>query len=207
MSSGKFRLMAGATTYEILLARPDAGGGVTLSGTRQRAGAETVEALEELRAEIADAGGDLRIRVGERVHALDVAAQGRGVWLGWQGRSFYVEPTGPARFASAAAMTSDELRAPMTGTVLEVRVAPGQRVSRDDVLAVLEAMKMEYRIVAPRDAEVATVAIRPGQRVELGTTLIRLREEGEKEGKKAGKKAAEKAGQEEGGAEVQMREQ
>ena len=67
----------------------------------------------------------------------------------------------------------------MTGKVVQVRVQPGQRVQADDVLVVLEAMKMEYRLTAPHDGAVATVACEPGQLVDLGATLVTLTQRGD----------------------------
>ena len=41
----------------------------------------------------------------------------------------------------------------MPGTILDIKVKPGDQVSRGDVLLILEAMKMENEIVCPRDAK------------------------------------------------------
>jgi biotin carboxyl carrier protein len=62
----------------------------------------------------------------------------------------------------------------MPGHVLDVRVAPGQKVDKGAVLLLLEAMKMEHSLVAPWPATVAEVKVQPGQRVEEGTDLVRL---------------------------------
>jgi 3-methylcrotonyl-CoA carboxylase alpha subunit len=62
----------------------------------------------------------------------------------------------------------------MTGLLVDVRTSTGVRVARDDVLAVMEAMKMEYRLVAPRDGIVAEVKGAAGDRVEVGTLVVRL---------------------------------
>ena len=62
----------------------------------------------------------------------------------------------------------------MTGRVLQLVVTPGARVRRNDVLAVLEAMKMEYRLVAPRDGVVESVGCKEGDRVDLGRVVVVL---------------------------------
>jgi 3-methylcrotonyl-CoA carboxylase alpha subunit len=70
----------------------------------------------------------------------------------------------------------DSVRAPMTGRILEVGVAHGDEVTEGQPVAVLEAMKMEYRLVAPRDGVVASVHCEVGELVELGSVLVVLGE-------------------------------
>jgi len=84
----------------------------------------------------------------------------------------FVEDTGAEHRVSAE--HEGHFRAPMPGHVLDVRVAPGQKVDKGAVLLVLEAMKMEHSLVAPWPATVAEVKVQPGQRVEEGTDLVRL---------------------------------
>ena len=62
----------------------------------------------------------------------------------------------------------------MPGTVLEVKVTPGQAVKAGDVLLVLEAMKMENEILAPRDGTVAQVVVTKGSTVDTGAPLVVL---------------------------------
>ena len=64
--------------------------------------------------------------------------------------------------------------APVPGRILAVEVTDGQRVAAGDVLVVLEAMKVEHRIVAPADAVVAEVLVAPGDRVDAHQVLVRL---------------------------------
>jgi 3-methylcrotonyl-CoA carboxylase alpha subunit len=47
-------------------------------------------------------------------------------------------------------------------------------VRADDLLVILQAMKMEYRLTAPRDGTVERVLCAPGQMVDLGSTLVAL---------------------------------
>ncbi|MGH7342323.1 MAG: acetyl-CoA carboxylase biotin carboxyl carrier protein subunit [Candidatus Rokuibacteriota bacterium] len=66
------------------------------------------------------------------------------------------------------------LASPMPATVALVTVAPGQTVARGDVLIMLEAMKMELPIIAPRDGRVKSVACVPGELVQPGVPLVDL---------------------------------
>ena len=64
----------------------------------------------------------------------------------------------------------------MPGVVLEVLVSAGESVEAGQTLMILEAMKMEHRIVASRDGIVTTVHFNVGDRVEQGTNLLEVEE-------------------------------
>jgi 3-methylcrotonyl-CoA carboxylase alpha subunit len=75
-------------------------------------------------------------------------------------------------YISAAAETSGELRAPMTGMILKVHVAVGDRVKTGDVAAILESMKMELRISSETDGIVTAVNCRAGETVERNAVVV-----------------------------------
>ena len=62
----------------------------------------------------------------------------------------------------------------MPGNILRIEVSQGQQVNEGDVLMVLEAMKMENEIVAPKDGTVAQVVAAKGANVDTGAPLIVL---------------------------------
>jgi 3-methylcrotonyl-CoA carboxylase alpha subunit len=70
----------------------------------------------------------------------------------------------------------NQIRAPMPGKVIAVRVAVGDTVGRGTVLMVIEAMKMEHALTAPRDSVIQDITIQPGDQVTDGDILIRLGE-------------------------------
>ena len=70
--------------------------------------------------------------------------------------------------------TAYDVNSPMPGTIVSVNVSAGQNVKKGDVLVVLEAMKMENEIMAPRDAVVASVQVNKGDSVDSGTPLVSL---------------------------------
>src|SRR5262245_42607297 len=67
-------------------------------------------------------------------------------------------------------------RAPMPGRILAVRTAPGEAVTKGQVLVVLEAMKMEHEVRAPEDGVVREIPVEPGQQVDAGALLVVLEE-------------------------------
>ncbi|MGR3322413.1 MAG: acetyl/propionyl/methylcrotonyl-CoA carboxylase subunit alpha [Pseudooceanicola sp.] len=69
------------------------------------------------------------------------------------------------------------IEAPMPGMVKALTVTVGEQVAAGDRLAVLEAMKMEHALTAPRDGVVAEVLTEEGAQVEAGAALIRLEED------------------------------
>src|SRR5207249_9790645 len=71
-------------------------------------------------------------------------------------------------------VTAGRLTAPMPGRVVELLVRPGEAVRRGQPLLVVEAMKMEHTIAAPRDGTVAAVNFATGDLVEEGVELIAL---------------------------------
>ncbi len=82
-------------------------------------------------------------------------------------------PAAPAPAASVAA-GGDIVASPMPGTILSVKVVVGQSVKKGDVLAILEAMKMENEIIAPRDGVIAQVIVTQGTSVETGAPLLTM---------------------------------
>jgi biotin carboxyl carrier protein len=63
---------------------------------------------------------------------------------------------------------------PMQGTILKVHAGKAAIVKKGDILCVLEAMKLENDIVAPKDGIVKEVHVRAGQKVDAGSLLFVL---------------------------------
>jgi propionyl-CoA carboxylase alpha chain len=72
----------------------------------------------------------------------------------------------------APAAPGNALPCPMPGLVVEIKAAPGERIFRGQELIVIESMKMESAVLAPRDREVQSVAVAPGDAVDTGTLLM-----------------------------------
>ena len=80
----------------------------------------------------------------------------------------------PAVTAASGAAHRPELRAPMPGKVVEVRIAEGTAVEAGQCLVVIEAMKMQNELTAPCAGRVRRLHVSPGRPVEAGALLLEL---------------------------------
>ena len=76
--------------------------------------------------------------------------------------------------AAPAPAGGNAVKAPMPGTILDVKVQNGQRVKKGQVLVILEAMKMENEIQAPCDGTVSSLSVRKGDSVETQAFLCSI---------------------------------
>jgi acetyl-CoA/propionyl-CoA carboxylase biotin carboxyl carrier protein len=78
--------------------------------------------------------------------------------------------------AGGAAASGDAVTAPMQGTVVKVAVEEGQQVATGDLIAVLEAMKMENPVTAHKDGTVTGLSVEAGAAVTQGTVLAEIKD-------------------------------
>lgn len=69
-------------------------------------------------------------------------------------------------------VSSGDCVSPMPGKILEILVSKGDHVEQGQALLVLEAMKMEHRILAPQEGEIGAIYATVGQQVEQGKNLV-----------------------------------
>jgi biotin carboxyl carrier protein len=80
----------------------------------------------------------------------------------------------PVAHSTAPAAGPSLMKSPLPGKVLRVHAAPGKSFKRGDTLLIIEAMKMENEILAPRDCVVAEVFVAANQSIKTGEPLLRL---------------------------------
>ncbi|WP_165212486.1 acetyl-CoA carboxylase biotin carboxyl carrier protein subunit [Streptococcus tangpeifui] len=84
-------------------------------------------------------------------------------------------PAAPAPSPAASAPAgADAMPAPMPGTILKILVNPGDTVSENQPLMILEAMKMENEIVASSAGTISAIHVKEGQVVNAGDGLITI---------------------------------
>jgi biotin carboxyl carrier protein len=120
--------------------------------------------------------GVYRLVQGDRTRLAYAAAAGGERWVFLDGRVYVVDVADPGSPGRRKKRGDDHaaLTALMPATVISITVEPGQRVSKGEVLIVLEAMKMELPIKAPRDGSVKSIACKPGELVQPGAPLLEL---------------------------------
>ena len=157
----RFRLEAGGEVHDcVLRLRP--GGQALLDDGR----------LMEL---LSLDGGRCRYRLAGQEASLPFARDGD--WLHLPDLALRDVTHAPARQAQNDG--DGQVLAPMAGAVLALPVAPGARVERGQVVAVLEAMKMEHPLRAARGGRVRAVAVAPGAQVRARQLLVEIEAEEE----------------------------
>jgi biotin carboxyl carrier protein len=113
------------------------------------------------------------VKDGDRQMRVAVASGAGATWVFVEGNVWKVEDATSYR-ARVKGRGDTSVMAPMPATVVAIHAAPAQRVNEGETLIVLEAMKMEMPIRAPRGGVVKAVHCRKGELVQPGVTLIEI---------------------------------
>jgi acetyl/propionyl-CoA carboxylase alpha subunit len=161
-----YRLESTGQVYEISLERQGNGFLATIDG--QRYAFEVLETRP----------GEYSLRFEGRPIRVYWAHQGEVRWVALEGCTYELhKPTGRERGHSSAAPSSSVLRAPMPAQVRAVLVSEGNLVEGGQTLMLLEAMKMEIKLQAPRRGRIARLPVQEGQAVDRDQVLIELSDE------------------------------
>jgi biotin carboxyl carrier protein len=71
---------------------------------------------------------------------------------------------------------SGEIHAPMPGLIVDILVKTGDNVEQGQTVVILESMKMQNELKAPRSGKIGTVSVQPKQSVDKGTLLLNIQE-------------------------------
>ncbi len=154
-----------------------------MSAVRLRSGGQTREIRIDDRTaridgrpvpfELRHDGGIERLVIDGVANNVVTAREGDRVFVWCDGAAFSFDVVRGARPGGAAEHAGD-LLSPMPGRVRRILAPVGSRVMRGDLLLVLEAMKMEHSIRAPRDGVVKRMAVGEGDLVEAGAELAEI---------------------------------
>lgn len=114
--------------------------------------------------------------VGGKRFRIAAARSGDHTWVWCEGRTYAFEAVraGASRRAAGGDHHGAGLAAPMPGRVRRILAIEGARLTRGEVILVLEAMKMEHSIRAPRDGVLKRIAVAEGDLVDAGAELAEL---------------------------------
>lgn len=133
--------------------------------------AELVAKLERITA-----GGPTHHRLCTELGDEDVlvAVDGDRVFVHLRGTDYEITMTPVLeRLAHAGhGAADDQIRAPMPGTVVVMHAAPGQAVTRGQALLVMESMKLETTVTAPRDGVLKAILVAKGQTFDRDALLV-----------------------------------
>lgn len=159
---GRFTVCAGEKSFDVDV---EPGGQIRVEGWTE----PVVVAPVEL-----NRTGTYRVMLGGRSVQVFVADAGETRWVFADGDvfEFDVQRQGAVRRRPRA--PHDMLSAPMPATVVKILAEPGRAVRRGDTLIVLEAMKMELSVRAPREGTVRGVYCDEGELVAPGKVLVEI---------------------------------
>jgi biotin carboxyl carrier protein len=100
------------------------------------------------------------------------------IWVWLNGNVFVFQvPGSDHQESTQGAASGDDIRAPMPGTLVKLFVAPGDAVEERQVVAIVEAMKMEHQLRSPRRGIVELVSGIEGETVDAGLVIVSLSQE------------------------------
>ena len=155
----KYNITVNGTTYEVEVEEVKNTSAASPVPAVQPAAVQTAAPAQETKAAVAPAAEQ------------KAEASGAGAQTAQAGSS--VAPTA-ASAPAAVPEGGTGVKAPVPGTVLDIRVEPGQQVAQGDILVILEAMKMENEIAAPAAGKVASIQAVKGTSVNAGDILVTL---------------------------------
>ena len=114
------------------------------------------------------------VKDGDRQVRVAVATDAARVWVFLEGRVWTIERASSNAPRAGKSRGDASVMSPMPATVVAIHAAPGQTVNEGETLIVLEAMKMELPIKAPRSGVVKAVNCAKGELVQPGINLLEL---------------------------------
>ena len=106
------------------------------------------------------------VKINGKIYHLDFEEEGEPSLMIINGMTYLVSKT------SLSHISLRELKAPISGKIIDIRTTKGIAVKEGQVLMILEAMKMEIQIKSPVNKIVGEVKVTKGQSIKIGDILI-----------------------------------
>ena len=150
------------SVYNVSVERRDKYYFVTYDNTEYKVEAEEIKS------------GQLKIKIGDRIIKAIITEGGKEKFVFVDGNVFKVRPVELTGHKKTKKKKEGNLSSPISGRVVKVNVKNGENVKKDEVLMVIEAMKMEYLIRAPFDGKVKKVNFKENDQIEIGQITVDL---------------------------------
>jgi len=118
--------------------------------------------------------GHLKINIGERIIKSVITEGNKEKFVFVDGNVFKVKPVELTAKKKTKKKEEGNLNSPISGKVVSVKVKKGSKVKKDEVLMVIEAMKMEYLIRAPYNGVVEKINFKENEQIEIGKETLVL---------------------------------
>jgi 3-methylcrotonyl-CoA carboxylase alpha subunit len=118
--------------------------------------------------------GQLKIKIGDRIIKSIITEGEKEKYVFVEGKVFKVKPVELTGIKKRKKKEEGDLSSPISGKIVSVKVKKGDLVKKDDVLMVIEAMKMEYLIRAPYDGKINKVNFKEKDQIEIGQITVEI---------------------------------
>lgn len=109
-----------------------------------------------------------------RLIQINAERIGNKLWYHFDGETYFFEETTSSRKKSGPS-NKNGLLAPMPGKITKILKSKGDSVVENEVLIVMEAMKMEYSLKSPSTGIIEEIYVQAGSIVPLGTPLAKVK--------------------------------
>ncbi|HEC89389.1 MAG TPA: biotin/lipoyl-binding protein [Thermoplasmatales archaeon] len=121
--------------------------------------------------------GYLKIKIGDKLIKAVVTEGEKEKYVFIDGEIFRVKPIPLTGRRMSTKREEGDLRSPISGRVTKVSIEEGNKVKKDDILVVIEAMKMEYLIRAPYNGVVKKIYVKEKDQIEIGEQTVEIAKE------------------------------
>jgi len=118
--------------------------------------------------------GQLKIKIGNRIIKSMITEGDKEKYVFVDGHVFKVKPVELTGKKRTKKKEEGDLSSPISGKVVSVKIKKGDIVKKEDVLMIIEAMKMEYLIRSPFDGKISKVNFKEKDQIEIGQNTVEV---------------------------------